>query len=102
MWRVKEGVLSLLYCHLNCDSLAAAPEFQEIVRCADEFPLLRACFDSSAHEASDAAVVFDLAEDRLDGLAPFLVQRSAPLGQELALHPLAQGQALRYPAPERR
>ena len=98
----KRGVLSFLYCHLSDDSLTAPPKLQEIVRSADEFPLLGACFEASAHETSDAAVVFDLAENRFDGLAPFLVQRSAPLGRELALHPLGQGQALRYPAPGRR
>ena len=99
MWSGKEVFFSLLYCHLSGDSLAATPELQEIVRCADEFPLLGAGFDPSAHEASDAAVIFDLAENRLDGLAPFFVQRSPPLGLELAFHPLTRGQAFRYPAP---
>jgi hypothetical protein len=46
------------------------PQLEQIVGAAQQLPLRLAGTQPAALESSDAADVFDLAEDRLDGLLP--------------------------------
>ena len=92
---------SPLHRYRSRNPLAASPKLQQIVRRTDEFPLFSAGFESATHKVSDTPAVFDLTEHRFDHPASFLIEFSAPFGQELSLHPLPERQVLRYPAPGR-
>ena len=64
-------------------------ELAQVLAGGDQFPLAGAGLEAAALEAADAAVLFDVAEDRLDHPAALLVQPSAALGRQLAPRPLA-------------
>src|SRR5512144_2391102 len=80
----------------------APPQLQQVVRPADHLPLGLTIAQPTLHEAIDPPTRLGLAEHRLDHLAPPLVQPTATLRQQLALHPLTPTQMGRDPTPRYR
>src|SRR5439155_5536049 len=62
------------------------PELEQVVGGGDQPPLGSAGGQSSSLEAVGAAVVFGLAEDRLDRLHALAVQRASKLGPQHGAH----------------
>jgi hypothetical protein len=73
------------------------PQLAEVVACAVEEPLGAAVLLASQKQP-DQTLVLDLAEDRFHHLLSEPVGRPSGLGQQLAIHALADGQVGRNPA----
>src|SRR6266496_456542 len=70
------------------------PEFEQVVGAAQQLPLHLARAKPPAHEPPGALLLFDLPEDRLDGLLALGVAGLALLAGELGGHHGAQPVAL--------
>ena len=81
--------------------LATAPEFQQIVRRAEELPLTRTGLFASSQEPVTAQPHLDLPKDRFDRLPPCFVQATPRLREQRSVHPLPSRQVFGYP-PSRR
>lgn len=79
-----------------------AIELAQVVRGGDQFPLAGAGLEAAPLEAADAAVLLDVAEDRLDHPAALLVESPPALGRQLAPHPFARRERGRDAAPRGR
>jgi hypothetical protein len=69
----------------GCRSAGVAPQLEQVVGAAQQFPLGVAGAPAATQEPPGALLLFNLAEDRLDGLPPFGVARLAVLALSLAV-----------------
>ena len=76
--------------------LATAPQLEQVMGHPCQRPLTLCSAQPPSHKPSEPLYFLDLSEHRLHQYTPLLVQSSASLCQQLALHPVPRAQSFWY------